>query len=347
MDRYELRLQDYSLSEDQQMLQSALRDFFQDASPSSVVRAAEPLGFDANLWKQVLDTGFATMGAPAAAGGDDASLVDHTILAEELGRSLAPVPIIANAVAVRLLARCGTDPSVIAELGHGEIFTLALAPVAAGERQLVPEAAITGNVVALGPDGLSLYRGSPSTTALPNQGSTPVAWWSPDDADSTLLLATGAAATEAFAAATLEWRLLTASALVGLTEGALKLAVEFAKTRETFGVPIGSLQGISFPLADIAIGIGGARNLVRKATWLLEHEPDHRPDLALIAFVYAAGVARHAVETGQHTHGGLGITVEADISLYFLRAKTWPLLAGDPGRDYLDIGRAVLDSVSA
>ena len=93
------------------------------------------------------------------------------------------------------------------------------------------------------------------------------------------VLATGAAAEAEYAHAVAEWKVLTAAALIGLTERSMWIGVEFTKTRRTMGVPIGALQGVSFPLADVAIGVTGGRNLVRKAAWFLENDPDARPDL--------------------------------------------------------------------
>ena len=69
-----------------------------------------------------------------------------------------------------------------------------------------------------------------------------------------VVLADGPQAVAADWQAVAEWKLLMSAALVGLTESALGLAVEFAKTRETLGVPIAALQGISFPLAESPSG---------------------------------------------------------------------------------------------
>lgn len=72
--------------------------------------------------------------------------------------------------------------------------------------------------------------------------------------------------------------------------------------------------------------------------WMAEHEPAARPDLIPMAFATAARIATHGTTTAAHMQGGLGYTVEADASLYFLRAKGWSLLAGDPNDDYRAVG---------
>jgi alkylation response protein AidB-like acyl-CoA dehydrogenase len=92
----------------------------------------------------------------------------------------------------------------------------------------------------------------------------------------------------------------------------------------------------------VEIGVSGARNLVRKAAWLADNEPGEHPGLGEAAFAYAAAVATHGTTTAAHMQGGLGFTVEADASLYFLRAKGWSVLGGDPGRAVMAVGDALI-----
>ena len=86
MDRYELRREDYSLSEDQTDLQAAYQKFFKTNCSIEVVRAAEAIGFDKSLWERLCATGATTMALPESVGGDGATLVDLTLVAEEVGR---------------------------------------------------------------------------------------------------------------------------------------------------------------------------------------------------------------------------------------------------------------------
>ena len=92
MDRYELRRLDYSLSDDHTAVQRAYRQFFKSHCPIETVRAAEPSGFDKSLWERLCAMGATTMALPESAGGDGASLVDLTLVAEEIGRAVAPAP---------------------------------------------------------------------------------------------------------------------------------------------------------------------------------------------------------------------------------------------------------------
>jgi alkylation response protein AidB-like acyl-CoA dehydrogenase len=334
MDRFELRRQDFALDDDQDAVRQGFAEFFAKECPTTTVRAAEPLGFDDTLWKKLAELGVAAMSLPASVGGDEATLVDLVVVAEEFGRRVAPVPLISHVVATRLLARAGADPAVLDPAMAGtNLITIAMHEARPGVRQLVPDAAIATQVIALVDGDLVLHSAPTTRPHVRNEGSTPLAWWQPAADQTTTVLLSGDEATAAYTTARREWKLLMASALIGMTESSLELAVEFAKTRETMGVPIGALQGVSFPLTEVAIGIAGGRNLVRKAAWYAEFEPAARADLPYLAFDYAARTATSGTTVTAHAQGGLGFTVEADASLYFLRAKGWSVLGGDPGDD--------------
>ncbi|HZP29583.1 MAG TPA: acyl-CoA dehydrogenase family protein, partial [Acidimicrobiia bacterium] len=91
-----------ALDADQDALRDAFGAFFAKESAPERVRAAEPLGFDARLWSRL-----AALGVPDLATGGQTSLADLTVLAEEFGRHLVPVPLVESLVAVRALERAG------------------------------------------------------------------------------------------------------------------------------------------------------------------------------------------------------------------------------------------------
>ena len=108
-----LRPADFSLSEEQQALRDVVRTFLAKQCPSERVRAAEPLGFDADLWDEMRELRLVAVGVPVAHGGDGAGLVELALVAEELGRAAAPVPFVDVAVAARVFARLGTDEATV------------------------------------------------------------------------------------------------------------------------------------------------------------------------------------------------------------------------------------------
>jgi alkylation response protein AidB-like acyl-CoA dehydrogenase len=343
MDRYELRRLDYSLTDDHRQLQTVFREFFSMHCSIDVVRAAETTGFDKSLWERLCAVGATTMALPESCGGDGATLVDLSLVAEEIGRTLAPVPWIDHVCASRLLARLGSDadPSFRDLLTGVHIAGLDSRLVQSTGPRLVPAGSVANLIVVQdGSDVIGItVRNQPEK--VDNLASLPMAWIDPGDADERRVLARGAVAVKKYQLALQEWRVLTSAALVGLVEEALRIAVDFAKTRYTLGVPIATLQAISHPLADIAITVDGARNLTRRAAWFLDNEPDERPELALAAFVFLAEEAAAAATTAAHVQGGLGVTTEAAASAYLLRARGWSLAGGDPAEAAKQIAEIV------
>jgi alkylation response protein AidB-like acyl-CoA dehydrogenase len=329
MDRYELRRLDYSLSEDHVDLQTAYRQFFKTHCPIETVRAAEATGFDKSLWERLCAMGATTMALPESSGGDGATLVDLSLVAEEIGRSLAPVPWIEHVVATRLLAALGGLESGI--LAGDELAALDLRLDSGPGTRLIAGGSIADHLIVRDGDDVVRLGFGTRPARVDNIGKLPMAWVDPAAADNRTVLASGPDAVTAYDRALTEWRLLTAAALVGLVEETMTIAAEFAKSRYTLGVPISTLQGISHPLANIAIVVQGGRNLVRRAAWFLDNEPDERPELAPSAFVFMAEEAAKAATMAVHVQGGLGVSAEAAATAYLVRARGWPLAGGDPG----------------
>jgi len=336
MDRHELRRLDYSLSADHVDLQTAYRQFFAANCTIETVWAAEGTGFDKSLWERLCATGATTMALPEPAGGDGATLVDLTLVAEEFGRVIAPVPWVDHVCAARLLGRLGpVDPAIVS----GE----QIAALAVTDSGLVGAGAVADVLVLRDGDDVVALRFATRPARVDNIGRLPMAWVDAAEADNRVVLATGPTAIAEYERAVDEWRLLTAAALVGLVEQTMTTAAEFAKTRYTLGVPISTLQGISHPLANIAITVQGGRNLARRAAWFAEFEPDARAELAPAAFVFMAEEAARAATMAVHVQGGLGVSAEAASAAYLLRARGWPLAGGDPGV----AAKRVADIVSA
>lgn len=329
-----LRQADYALTEDQEALRDTFVSFFERECPTTRVRDAEPGGFDPDLWKRLGEMRAVAMGVPETAGGDGAGLEELGLVAEQVGRRLAPVPLIEAAVGARALAAAGAsgrDEALAAALDGNAIFTLALHP--GKDDQLVPAGAVAEGVIGLVGDDLVLARKGQPAAAPGNQGYAPIGWWDLAAADTErVTLASGAEARRVYEAARREWKLLTASALIGMAQAVLDIGVDHARSRVAFGAPIGTFQAVSHSLVDVAMGVETGRRMVAKATWFQEHEPESDPYLTPMAYVYAEETANRAATVGVHVLGGVGFTVESDAQLYFRRVKGWTLVAGDPQR---------------
>lgn len=329
MDRYELRRLDYSLTDDHQALQAAYRDFFTTHCPIETVRAAEETGFDKNLWERLCAMGATSMAVPESAGGDGATLVDLTLVAEEIGRSLAPVPWIDQVCTARLLARLGAvEPDVV----HGKRLA-GFDPQhdsLSGPR-LIPTGSIADAIIVRDGDDVVALSFGTRPAKVDNIGRLPMAWVDPAAADTRTVLAGGSDALAEYQRALDEWRVLTCRGAGRPGGGDHDDRGGVRQDPLHAGVPISTLQGISHPLANIAITVQGGRNLARRAAWFLDNEPDERPELAPSAFVFMAEEAAKAATMAVHVQGGLGVSAEAAATAYLVRARGWALAGGDPG----------------
>ena len=120
-----------------------------------------------------------------------------------------------------------------------------------------------------------------------------------------------------------DWLVLTAGALAGMAERAVRIGVDYAAEREAFDQKIGAFQAVGHRLADVATASAGATLLAREAAWADDEEPGRRAELAAMAFSFAAEAARDATAVALHVHGGYGFMLEYDIQLYYRRARGW------------------------
>jgi len=325
---------DLNLSAEQEQLVDAYSALYAKESSTERVRAAEPSGFDPELWEKLFETGVLEMAVDEGSGGWGASLLDLSLVAEQHGRFLGPAPLVEAQAAARLLSRAGTEGAgTLLErvLAGRELVTVALHRPRDGTLRLVPSGAVADTVVFRDGPGLFSVDAQASRTPVANLGSLPVADVSVVDA---VELGTGPAIDRAFEHMLDEWMALTANALTGLAARSLEIGVAYVKERHAFGVPIGSFQAVAHGLADAATAVDGSALLAREAAWAAGEEPGRARELAALSFAFSAEAARQASYRSLHYHGGYGFMLEYDIQLYFRRAKAWPAQFGEPDVAY-------------
>jgi alkylation response protein AidB-like acyl-CoA dehydrogenase len=330
-----LRREDYSLSDEQELLRDTYARMLAARSPMARVRAVESTEsrFDAELWTSFESLGVASMGLAEQLGGDGAGLVELALVAGEVGRAAATAPFVEATVLARLAGRIGRT------LGGDGVATIALHATTSGSRQLLSFGGVATSAVALVDGALVIVDGS-CIERPQNIARAPLGRWEFAGAPTDVLVS-GPDASWAHAEAVLDWKLLTASAVLGLARSAHDNAVQYAKDRTAFGLPIGSYQAISHPLANLHAELLAARRLVLKAAWFRDHEPDAAPELVPLAYVAAIEIASRTVSTTVHVQGGFGVTVDSDQQIYYRRVKGWPALAGDPAVDVQAIAEHV------
>ena len=123
--------------------------------------------------------------------------------------------------------------------------------------------------------------------------------------------------------------LLAADAFGG-AQRLLEMAVEYAKTRQQFGVTIGSFQGLKHQLANLAVEIEPARGLYWYAAHAFDHVREESERTAALAKAHLTDVYMQAARDSVEAHGGIGFTWECDVQIYFKRAMFDRAFFGTP-----------------
>ncbi|THV13284.1 acyl-CoA dehydrogenase [Nocardioides caeni] len=327
----------FALSEEQAELASTVRSLLDKRADSAAVRAASTseAGHDEALWSALCEQiGVAALPIPEEYDGFGASFFETAVVLEELGRSLAPSPLLATVVATEALLAGGTDEAkarLLPRIAAGEIVTVVLGdgPVLDGDR--------AGIVLAVRDDELVEVEGAAATWAESMDQSIRLA-----HVDlSTATLTPIGDGESARARAELVGAAATTALAVGLNDRAVAMTVAYAKERVQFGRPIGSFQALKHRMADML----ALTEQSRSASWAASYAlADGDADPGTAAFqVHAAAsytldaAARIAGECVQ-LHGGIAITWEHDAHLVFKRAHALGQLFGAPHRH-----RALID----
>jgi alkylation response protein AidB-like acyl-CoA dehydrogenase len=120
-----------------------------------------------------------------------------------------------------------------------------------------------------------------------------------------------------------------AAEMCGGAQQVLDMTVAYAKIRVAFGKPSGSYQGVKHQAADMLVALENAKSLTYYAAWAMDEELEDAPLAASMAKAAASDMYRTVAGTGIQLHGGIGMTWEHDLQLYFKRAKASEVALGD------------------
>jgi alkylation response protein AidB-like acyl-CoA dehydrogenase len=120
-----------------------------------------------------------------------------------------------------------------------------------------------------------------------------------------------------------------AAEMCGGAQQVLDMTVAYAKIRVAFGKPIGSYQGVKHQAADMLVALENAKSLTYYAAWAMDQGLDEAPLAVSMAKAAASDMYRKIAGTGIQLHGGIGMTWEHDLQLYFKRAKASEVALGD------------------
>jgi alkylation response protein AidB-like acyl-CoA dehydrogenase len=305
------------VSEERELLRGTVAALVEKHASASAVRQAieSEHGYDESLWKLLCEqVGAAALVVPEELGGAGGELADAAVVIEELGKALVPTPLLGTTLAeLALLAADEPDTEALEELAAGTKI---------GTVVFDADVVINGDVadIAIAADGDRLKRLTEFTAHRVDVMDTTrrLARVEPKgetDIGSDPGLADIAA-------------ILLAVEQIGAAAKCLDLTVEYTKDRVQFGRPIGSFQALKHRMADLYVAVQSARAVVNEA--VAEPSPT---SAALARFSATEAFSKVAGEAVQ-MHGGIAITWEHDIQLYFKRAHGSAQLLGPP-REHL------------
>ena len=343
----------FDLSDEQELLQETVRQFAANECPPTRVRAIfdGEGGHDTALWKGLVELGLGGIALPDEYGGAGLELLDLALVAEALGAAAVPGPFLGHALAGLAILYGGSDAqkkSWLPKLASGEL--LGSVALAEGDGRWQPnewtlpgDATLSGvktltpfgshaDLVVVGTAGGGLAvveRGAPGFTATPLPGVDRTRRIAELRFEKTPAqpLAGGAAAAVRMRDAGL---VLLAADAFGGAQQLLEMSVEYAKTRQQFGVTIGSFQGLKHQLANVAVEIEPARGLYWYAAHAFDHVPDESERTAALAKAHLGQVYMQTARDAVEAHGGIGFTWECDVQIYFKRAMFDRAFLGAP-----------------
>jgi alkylation response protein AidB-like acyl-CoA dehydrogenase len=345
-------------SDIEEELRSAVRQVLTERSPWTAVlaRAGSDEPYDRQLWRTLAtDVGCAGLAVPEKFGGSGASWREAAVVAEEAGRTVAPVPHLGAAMATAALLAAaeddGADDGLLAAVAAGATTAVlvlglstpptALVPASVHATNGVVNGGVTGVADALAADVLVVptldglwsveagdARLTPLTTLDPTRQLCDVSVESAPARP----LGGPAAVVRAWRAALRVGAALLAAEQVGVASWCLDETVSYLRTRHQFGRPVGSYQGLKHRLAELWVAITQAHAVARYAVGCLaDDDPDAAVAVAL-AQAHCSPVAVRAAEECVQMHGGIGFTWEHPAHLYLKRAKSTAIALGTAER---------------
>lgn len=282
------------------------------ASSEAVRRAMEsPRGYDESLWSMLCEqVGVAALVVPEELGGAGGELADAAAVLEELGRSLVPTPLLGTTLAeLALLAADQPDSDTLEQLAAGASIGAVVF-----DRDYVINGDIADVVVAV--EDARLVRWT-DVTAVPEHSLDPTRRLARVTPGGSTAIGSDPGIADIAA-------ILLAAEQIGAAAQCLELTVEYTKQRIQFGRPIGSFQALKHRMADMYVAVQSARAVIGDA--IDAPTPISAAMARLAASEAFCSVAGEAVQL----HGGIAITWEHDMQLYFKRAFSSAQLLGPP-----------------
>jgi alkylation response protein AidB-like acyl-CoA dehydrogenase len=345
----------FDFSDEQKQLRDEARRFLsENCTPKHVRAILEGKDtYDRALWKGLADLGLIGVAIPEEFGGAGAGRLELCVVAEELGRALAPVPYSSTVyLAAELLMLAGTDAQKKAwlpKIASGEaigalalvegvgdptprsIMTAAVGGKISGTKTLVADGGVADFAIVVAREGLFIVdlKGAGVSrenveTVDPTRNHARIVF---DNAPADPLGA-GADAWSLVDKVLDRAAVLVAFEQIGGADRALEMGRDYALDRIAFGRPIGSFQAVKHILADMYVAATLARSNAYYGAWALSTDAGELAEAAANARVSATQAYQLCAKNNNQVHGGMGFTWEFDCHLYYRRSNLLALTLG-------------------
>lgn len=350
----------FEFGEEQNMLREQARGFLQNNCSMKVVREALESGkpFNPDLWRKVAEMGWTSTVIPEAYDGLGLSYLELSVIADELGRAVAPLPFSSSVyLATEALLLYGSESQKqtwLPKLASGEVIgTMALSEGMGApspkKLQTSGPSEISGTKIAV-PDGdiadfaivvCRSENGDGASLAIVDLkqdgiSAEPISTIDPtrSHANLTFKAAAGELLGEDGAGWAATQNILNRAAVLfaweqtGGSDAALEMAKEYAMGRYAFGRPIAGYQAIKHKLANMYVKNTLARSNCYYGAWALNTNATELPVAAATARVAGIQAYYFASKENIQTHGGMGFTWEFDCQFHYRRSKLLSVTIG-------------------
>lgn len=315
---------DFTLTDEQEMLEQSVAGWAAGVRASGAHREVVngKLRAIENLWSDPVRNGWLGIISPTEHGGSGGTLIDACLVLFPMYRELVPLPFATNAVlvpaAVQLL---GGPPELLAELAAGRrrVALGVSADLAGPGTERAWEWTDDAEVAACTSDGVVVTAGG-----VEGATGTDLLW------PLGMLRRGGVAPAPAgsWGSFTPVLDVVCSAVMVGLMDGAARMAVEYAKDRQQFGQPIGAFQAVQHLCAEMHVDVEASRAACLGAASAVHADMPDARRAAAVAKAWCAEASTRVVETAIQVLGGIGNTWESDAHLYLRSCHQWRSLGG-------------------
>ena len=327
------------LTESQEAIASAAAEVFgRHVDPARIEKVEQtPDRFDRDLWSALAAAGLLGVVVPENYDGLELGAVELALVCEQLGRAVAPVPLVETLLATWCLVAHGSDEQHD-RLLPGLVSGQKVAAVDwSGAGIGVPWAHVADVVLVAREGQLLLVDPKASGVTATREETTDRTVATTLTFDDSAAETVGDNAADWFVARA---RVALAAVQAGVTDAAVRLTASYTNDREQFGKPLSTFQAVALKAADAYLDATAVRATMLQAAWALDELDD--PTLsALTAAWWAADGGPRCVHLTQHLHGGRGADGTYPVHRYFLWAKQIELMLGGASALLAELGDAL------